>query len=502
MLLNHFERRITMDVQGLGSRVLGYMQRIGRALMLPVAVLPAAAILMGVGYWIVSVAGDTRTGVVVSTFLLQAGAGVIDFIPLLFAAGVAYGLAKKGDGAAAIAGVVGYLVLTTLLKPANAEALLGTDQYALAFSRIQNALIGILSGIIGGHTFNRFSKVELPLALAFFSGKRLVPIVTSFIAMAVAIPFLFIWPIMFGGLVSFGEWMAGLGAFGAGLFGFFNRLLIPLGLHHALNAVFWFDGFGVADLVNFLGQTSEAVSGVTGRYMAGYFPIFMFGLPGAALAMVHTAKPENRLKVSSIMIGAAFASFFTGITEPIEFSFLFLAPLLYLMHAVLTGISMFIAASIPAMSGFGFSAGIVDLLLQAQNPLSVNWWLLPIIGVGFFGIYYYLFRFTILKFDLPTPGRRESMDDGNIDIKKAGKGTKEHAAMAVKMLSGLGGASNVVDFGNCVTRLRVQVADASKVNRDGLIKSGATEVLIKGQNVQVIVGVQAQFVATAVEELL
>ena len=490
-----------MDLSGLGSRILGYMQRIGRALMLPVAVLPAAAILMGVGYWIVSVAGDTRIGEVLSTFLLSAGEGVIGFIPLLFAAGVAYGLAKKGDGSAAIAGVVGYLVLTTLLSPGTAAALRGTDEFALAFSRIQNALIGILSGIIGGHTYNRFSKVELPTALAFFSGKRLVPIMTSFIAMAVSVPFLFVWPVLFGGLVNFGEWMAGLGAFGAGLFGFFNRLLIPLGLHHALNAVFWFDGFGVADLVNFLGQTPEAVSGVTGRYMAGYFPIFMFGLPGAALAMIHTSKPENKAKVTSIMVGAAFASFFTGITEPIEFAFLFLAPALYLIHAVLTGLSMFIAASIPAMSGFGFSAGIVDLLLQAQNPLSVNWWLLPIIGLGFFAVYYYLFKFVILKFDLPTPGRRGNMEEEGQESAPA-KGKASHRAVAEKMIAGLGGKANITEFGNCVTRLRVQVADPEKVNRDALKAAGATDIMRKGNNVQVVVGVQAQFIATAAEELL
>lgn len=296
-----------MDFQGLGSRILGYLQKIGKALMLPVAVLPAAAILMGVGYWIASVAGEGRFGVVASTFLLSAGEGVIGFIPLLFAAGVAFGLSKKGGGAAAMAGIVGYLVFTTLLSPGTAEALLGTADNALAFGRIENALIGIMSGVIGGHAYNRFSKVELPTALAFFSGKRLVPIMTSFIAMALSIPLLFVWPVLFNGLVGFGEWMSELGAVGAGLFGFFNRLLIPLGLHHALNAVFWFDGFGVADLVNFLGQTDAAVSGVTGRYMAGYFPIFMFGLPGAALAMIHTAKPENRAKVTSIMVGAAFA---------------------------------------------------------------------------------------------------------------------------------------------------------------------------------------------------
>ncbi len=484
-------------LKDFGTKVLGYLQKIGKSLMLPVAVLPAAAILMGVGYWIAS-SGDGRTAEVVSSFLLTAGEGIIGYIPILFAAGVAYGLSKKGDGAAALAGIVGYLVFITLLSADSAETLRGTlsDNYRLAFDNIENAFIGILSGIIGGHTYNRFHKVELPKALAFFSGKRLVAIMTSFIVMGISIIFLFIWPVLFSGLTSFGEWMGGLGAFGAGLYGFFNRLLIPLGLHHALNAVFWFEGFGIADLENFLGGTG--VQGETGRYMAGFFPIFMFGLPGAALAMIHTAKPENKAKVSSIMVGAAFASFFTGITEPIEFSFLFVAPLLFLAHAFLTGISMFIAASIPALSGFGFSAGVVDMILQAQNDLAVNWWMLPIIGVGFFFIYYFSFRYLILKFDLPTPGRRGDMGDDDDEA----SGPAKHAETAKKMLAGLGGKENIEDFDYCVTRLRVKVIDPQKVDREALKKAGANDVLRSSKNIQVIVGTNSQFIAGEIEDLL
>ncbi len=487
-----------MDVRDIGARILGYLQKIGKSLMLPVAVLPAAAILMGVGYWIASVA-DARAAEIISSYLLTAGEGIIGFIPILFAAGVAYGLSKKGDGAAALAGIVGYLVLTTLLSADSAEALRGDlpDNYILAFDNIENAFVGILSGIVGGHTYNRFHKVELPRALAFFSGKRLVAIMTSFIVMAIAIVFLFVWPVIFAGLTGFGEWMGGIGAFGAGIYGFFNRLLIPLGLHHALNAVFWFEGFGIADLENFLAQEGEI--GVTGRYMAGYFPIFMFGLPGAALAMIHTARPENKAKVTSIMIGAAFASFFTGITEPIEFSFLFVAPLLFVVHAVLTGISMIIAASIPALSGFGFSAGVIDMALQAQNEYAVNWWLLPIIGVAFFFIYYFLFRYLIVRFDLATPGRKESMEDeGEAEV----TGESSHKAMAEKMVSGLGGKENIDDFDYCVTRLRVKVKDPQKVDREALKKAGANDVLRSGKNIQVVVGTNAQFIAGEVEDMI
>ncbi len=479
-----------------GIKVLGYLQKIGKSLMLPVAVLPAAAILMGVGYWLDS---TVLEGGVVPTFLLTAGDAIIGNIPILFAAGVAYGLSKKNDGAAAIAGIVGFFVITFLLSPDSAEVLRGgtelSQEHALAFGNIENAFVGIVSGIIGGHTFNRFHQVELPRALAFFSGKRAVAIVTAGIALVVAIPLLFIWPWIFDGLTSFGVAMGDLGAFGAGIYGFFNRLLIPLGLHHALNAVFWFEGFGIADLELFL--AGEGVQGETGRYMAGYFPIMMFGLPGAALAMVHTAKPQNRAKVASIMFGAAFASFFTGITEPIEFSFLFVAPLLFLVHAVLTGISMIIAAAIPALSGFGFSAGLVDMVLQAQNDLAVNWWLLPIIGVAFFFIYYFLFRYLIIRFDIPTPGRRE-----DLEYEDEVTGKAKHSDKAQKILAAIGGKENVKDMDYCVTRLRINVNDKTKVDKEAAKKAGASDVMISGQSIQVVVGTDAQFVASAMEDLL
>lgn len=479
-----------------GIKVLGYLQKIGKSLMLPVAVLPAAAILMGVGYWLDN---TFLEGGIVPTFLLTAGDAIIGNIPILFAAGVAYGLSKKNDGAAAIAGIVGFFVITLLLSPDSAEVLRGgtelTQEYELAFDNIENAFIGIVSGIIGGHTFNRFHQVELPRALAFFSGKRAVAIVTAGIALIVAIPLLVIWPWIFDGLTSFGVAVGDLGAFGAGVYGFFNRLLIPLGLHHALNAVFWFEGFGIADLELFL--SGEGVQGETGRYMAGFFPIMMFGLPGAALAMVHTAKPKNRAKVASIMFGAGFASFFTGITEPIEFSFLFVAPLLFLVHAVLTGISMIIAAAIPALSGFGFSAGLVDMVLQAQNDLAVNWWLLPIIGVAFFFIYYFLFRYLILRFDIPTPGRRDDLEDEDEVTGKA-----KHTDKAEKILAAIGGKENVKDMDYCVTRLRINVNDKEKVDKAAAKKAGASDVMISGKSIQVVVGTDAQFVAGAMDDLL
>ncbi|TNH10465.1 PTS glucose transporter subunit IIBC, partial [Testudinibacter sp. TR-2022] len=243
------------------------------------------------------------------------------------------------------------------------------DQVPAAFGKINNQFVGILVGAISAALYNRYYKVQLPPALAFFSGKRLVPIVVSVTAIVLSFILLYVWPIIFGGLVSFGDSIKDMGAVGAGIYGFFNRLLIPIGLHHALNSVFWFDVAGINDIPNFIGGAQslaegKAVLGVTGMYQAGFFPIMMFGLPGAALAIYHMAKPENKAKVASLMIAAALASFFTGITEPLEFSFMFVAPVLYVIHALLTGISVFFAASMQWIAGFGFSAGLVDMVLS------------------------------------------------------------------------------------------------------------------------------------------
>ncbi|MSJ21809.1 PTS N-acetyl glucosamine transporter subunit IIABC, partial [Escherichia coli] len=300
--------------------ILGYLQKVGRALMVPVATLPAAAILMGIGYWIDPNGWGSSNAL--AALCIQSGAAIIDNMGVLFAVGVAYGMSKDKDGAAALAGFVGFLVLTTLCSPAAVAMIqkIPADQVPAAFSKIKNQFIGIMVGIIAAELYNRFSSVELPKALSFFSGRRLVPIITSFAMIIVAFILMFIWPVVFSGLVSFGEHIQKLGSLGAGVYAFFNRLLIPVGLHHALNSVFWFDVAGINDIPNFLGgaqslASGKAVLGITGRYQAGFFPIMMFGLPGAALAIYQCARPENRAKVMGIMMAGAFAAFFTGITE-------------------------------------------------------------------------------------------------------------------------------------------------------------------------------------------
>ncbi|ENY71240.1 N-acetylglucosamine-specific PTS transporter subunit IIBC [Aeromonas diversa] len=481
--------------------ILGYLQKIGRALMVPVAVLPAAAILMGVGYWIDP--NGWGGGSPLAAFLIKAGSALIDNMSTLFAVGVAYGMSKDKDGSAALAGLVGFLVLTTLLSPAVVSMIKGIplDAVPAAFKKINNQFVGILCGVIAAELYNRFSTVELHKALAFFSGRRLVPIVTSVVMIVVSFVMMIIWPLVYGGLVNFGESIVSLGSTGAGIYAFFNRLLIPIGLHHALNSVFWFDVAGINDIPNFLGGQSsldagKAVLGVTGMYQAGFFPIMMFGLPGAALAIYHSAKKENKDKVASIMIAAAFASFFTGVTEPLEFSFMFVAPVLYGIHALLSGVSVFIASSMHWMAGFGFSAGLVDLVLSSRNPLATNWYMLIPQGLVFFGLYYVVFRAVIVKFNLKTPGREDE------EAVPAQAQATDRTELAKQYLEVLGGHDNLVTVDACITRLRLTLKDRSIVDERKLKALGAAGVVKLGeQNLQVILGPLAEIIAGEMKAL-
>ncbi|TEW50680.1 N-acetylglucosamine-specific PTS transporter subunit IIBC [Psychromonas algicola] len=482
--------------------ILGYMQQIGRALMVPVAVLPAAAILMGVGYWIDPNAWGG--GSQLAAFLIKAGSAVIDNMALLFAVGVAYGMSKDKDGAAALSGLVGWLVVTTLLSPTAVEQITGEVAHA-AFAKIDNQFIGILVGIISAELYNKFSNVELHNALAFFSGRRFVPIVVSIVMMIVSFALMYLWPLIYANLLSFGETVSGLGDFGAGLYGFFNRLLIPVGLHHALNSVFWFDVAGINDIPNFLAGQQTIVEfaaegktavGTVGMYQAGFFPIMMFGLPGAALAIYMSARKENKEKVASIMIAAALASFFTGVTEPLEFSFMFVAPLLYFVHALLTGISVYIAAHMEWMAGFGFSAGFVDMVLSSKNPLAKQWYMLLAQGVVFFGIYYFTFMGLIKKLNLKTPGREQEATLIHQDEPKKGND------LAKAYVKALGGIKNIETIDACITRLRLTLTDRTKIKEADMKALGAMGVVKLGENnLQVIIGPQAESIADAMKEI-
>ncbi len=477
--------------------MFSYLQKIGKALMVPVAVLPAAAILMGIGYWIDPAGWGANSQL--AGFLIKAGASIIDSMGILFAVGVAYGMSKDKNGAAALAGLVGFLVVTTLLNPGTVAMLKGIDasEVPAAFGKINNGnqFVGILVGVITSALYNRFKDVELHKALSFFSGRRLVPIVTAATMIVVSFVLMIVWPILFNGLVAFGTSFIGLGSMGAALYGFLNRLLIPVGLHHALNSVFWFDVAGINDLGNF--WASNGTRGVTGMYMAGFFPIMMFGLVGAAAAFVKTAKPENKNKIKSIMLAAGFATFFTGVTEPMEFAFMFVAPGLYLVHAILTGISLFIASSMHWIAGFGFSAGLVDLVLSSRMPLANMPYMLVVQGLVFAAIYYFSFVFIIEKFDLKTPGREEATEEEAEESK-----VSSHSEKAGLILAYIGGRDNIVNVDNCATRLRLEVKDNSLVDDAG-IKRVASGVLKPGKtSVQIIVGPTVEFVADELKKLV
>lgn len=371
----------------------------------------------------------------------------------------------------------------------------------LAFDKIANPFIGILAGIIGATCYNKFKGTKLPDWLAFFSGKRCVAIVSGVVSIVVSAILLFVWPVVFGALIALGQAIVGMDAVGAGIYAFLNRLLIPTGLHHALNNVFWFDTIGLGDLANFWkGKTSADVSWDLGMYMSGFFPCMMFGIPGAALAMVHTAK-SNKKKIAIGLVGsAALCSFICGVTEPFEFGFMFLAPALYVVYALLYGIFTFITVLVGFRAGFSFSAGATDLIFSASLPAAKNTWMILPLGIAAFVVFYVVFRFMITKFDLKTPGREDDDDD---DAEKSAKlENNDYTEVARIVLEGVGGKENVESIDNCITRLRLEIRDYTKVDEKKIKSAGVAGVVRPSQKtVQVIIGTQVQFVADEFKKL-
>lgn len=476
-----------------------YMQRMGRSLMLPVATLPVAALFMGIGYWIdPSGWGENN---IIAAFLIQAGGTILDNLGILFAVGIAIGMAKDKDGSSALAGLVAFLTPMTLVNSEAVATFTKVDitEVNVAFEAInnENVFVGIVAGLVAAALYNRFNNVKLPMALSFFSGKRSVPIVTAVVMSLISVVFIFVWPTVYTALVTFGEFISGLGALGAGLYGFFNRLLIPTGLHHALNNVFWFNLAGIDDIGKF--WANDGIKGITGMYQAGFFPVMMFGLPAGALAMYHTARPEKKKETASLMLAAAFASFFTGVTEPLEFAFMFVAWPLYVVHALLTGLSMFIVATFQWTAGFNFSAGLVDFVLSLRVPIANQPYMLLVFGLVMAVVYYFTFRFVITKFNLMTPGREESTNEEMTEDIPAGD--DKFAALAQRIYAGLG-KDNLVSVDNCTTRLRLQVNDTQGVDQAKIKATGVPGVkAIDKNNIQIIVGTEVQFVADELSRL-
>lgn len=485
-----------------------YLQKLGKALMLPVAALPICGILMGIGYAIapavMGAAGPTEGFLyVLGFFLVKAGAALIDNIAILFAVGTAVGLAKDNDGTAGLAGLVSWLMITTLLSVSSvgtlAPDLLASKTNEVAFAKIANPFIGILSGIIGAICYNKFRNTKLPDFLSFFSGKRSVAIVTGFVSIIVSAILLFVWPVIFGALVAVGNAIVSIDAVGAGIYAFLNRLLIPTGLHHALNNVFWFDTIGLGDLTAYWGgQTSADVSWSVGMYMAGFFPCMMFGIPGAALAMIQTAKTAKRKATIGIVGAAALCAFICGVTEPFEFAFMFLAFPLYVVYSLLYGIFAAVTVALGFRAGFCFSAGATDLIFSSTLPAAANTWLILPLGVAAFVVFYMVFLFAIRKWDLKTPGREEDQE-GEMKLELAGD---DYTSMAQIILEGLGGKENIDAIDNCITRLRIEVKDRLLVDEHKIKASGVAGVLRPGKNsVQVIIGPKVQFVCDELKKL-
>ena len=489
--------------------MMKYLQKLGKALMLPVAVLPICGILMGLGYafapGVMGVPGAATSGAAytVGFLLVKAGGALIDNMAWLFAIGAAVGLADDHDGTAGLAGLVSFLMMQQLLNPAVVGAVRtleeGTATY-IAFQKVAgNSFIGILAAVVGATCYNKFKNTQLPDWLAFFSGKRFVAIATGLISIVVSVVLLFVWPVIFGALVALGKGIAGMGGIGAGLYAFLNRLLIPTGLHHALNNVFWFDTIGLGDLTAYWGALTEGgvmangnpVNWSVGMYMAGFFPCMMFGIPGAALAMIQTAKSNKRKVAIGIVGSAAICAFICGVTEPFEFAFMFLAFPLYVVYALLYGIFTTITVALGFRAGFCFSAGATDLIFSASLPAAAKTWLILPLGAAAFIVFYLVFKFAIVKWNLKTPGREDDQENEmNIEL-----ANDDYTTMAQIILEGLGGKDNITSIDHCITRLRLEVKDRLLVDEKKIKSSGASGVIRPGKTaVQVVIGPKVQFV--------
>jgi len=456
------------------------MQRLGRALMLPIAVLPVAGLLLRLG----------QPDVFNIKMIADAGDTIFTNLPLLFAIGVAVGFAKDNNGTAGLAGAIGYLIEIAVMKDINDKLNMGV-------------LSGIVAGCVAGYLYNKYKDIKLPEYLAFFGGKRFVPIVTGVACLVLGIVFGYIWTPIQAAIDAAGGWLTGAGAIGVFVFGVLNRILLVTGLHHILNSLAWFvfgsytpTGGGAAvtgDLHRFFAGDKTA-----GGFMTGFFPIMMFGLPAACLAMFHEAPKERRAVGGGLLFSMALTAFLTGVTEPIEYSFMFLAPVLYAIHAVLTGLSLAICSALGIHLGFTFSAGAIDYVLN--YGLSQRGWLAIPIGLVYGLVYYGLFRFFIRKFNMATPGREPATTDAEVEsFDNTGFVSPTAGATvprAVRYIAALGGASNLTLVDACTTRLRLSVVDSEKVSEPQLKAIGARGVLKRGAtNVQVIIGPEADLIS-------
>ena len=490
-----------------------FLQKLGKALMLPVAVLPICGILMGIGYALapgamgVPDAPTSGAAYVIGFFLIKAGGANIENMALVFAIVVVVGLSKDNDGTGGVAGLVSWLMITNLLSTgvvstiAPAMCQPETTNW-VAFSKIANPFIGILAGIIAGLCYNKFRSTKLPDVLAFFSGKRCVAIITGVVSLLASVVLLFVWPIIFGALVALGNAIKGLDVVGVGIYTFLNRLLIPTGLHHALNNVFWFDTIGIGDLLAYwypTGDIAQNANWSIGMYMAGFFPCMMFGVAGAATGIVRAAK--NKKVAIGIVLSAAVCAFICGVTEPFEFAFMFTAFPLYVVYALLYGIFAAVTAALGFRAGFMFSAGATDLVFSASLPAAAKTLLIIPIGIVAFVVFFLVFYFAIKKFNLKTPGNED--EDAEAEEAKIVLANNDFTAIASGVLAAIGGKENVSAVDYCTTRLRFEIKDYTAVNEKAIKAAGAAGVIRPSKTAcQVIIGPKVQFVYDELKKML
>lgn len=498
------------------KKLFGVLQRVGKALMLPVALLPAAGILLGVSNALANpaliekmpfLANDTFQLIV--SIMEKSGGIVFGNLPLLFAVGVAVGL-TEGEGVAGLAAIVGFLIMNTSMgiMAGVTPDMMGNPMYATVdgIPTLQTGVFGgIIIGIVAAGLYKKFYKIELPQYLGFFAGKRFVPIVTAASAIIIGIALSVIWPPIQNGLLNFSRTVIDANiTVAAFIFGIVERALIPFGLHHVFYNPFWYQ-FGeyvnksgelvMGDQSIFFAQLKDGVAFTAGTFMTGKFPFMMFGLPAAALAIVHTSKPEKRKFVAGIMASAALTSFLTGITEPIEFAFLFVAPGLFAVHCIFAGVSFMLMQILGVKIGMTFSGGLIDFMLFGVLPNRTPWYLVLVVGAVFAVVYYFGFKFLITKFDLKTPGREDETESGS-------NVTLSNSELAFGILEALGNKENIKNLDACITRLRVAVEDINKVDQDKLKSLGAAGVMVVGNNLQAIYGPKSDTLKSEINEIM
>ncbi len=550
-------RTATLDKPRRDSRLFGVLQRVGRAFMLPIALLPIAGLFLGVGasltnpamietYGLSAILGEGTILNSILTIISGVGSIIFSNLPIIFAMGVALGMAEAEKGTATLSAAIAFFVMhetihTLLLLTGRLEAGVMHEGTIADVVGITSLEMGVFGGIVVGlgvaALHNRFYKIKLPMVISFFGGTRFVPIISTFVYTLVGVVMFFVWPYIQSGIYALGGLVTGSGYVGTLVYGFIERILIPFGLHHVFYLPFWQTGLGgtaVIDGVTVMGAqniffaelaspTTEVFSVEATRFMAGKFPFMIFGLAGAALAMYVTARREKRRVVGGILLSAALTAMLTGITEPIEFTFLFVAPVMYFFHSLLAGVSYMLMHVLNVGVGMTFSGGIIDLTLFGilQGTAKTNWLMIPLVGVIYFVIYYALFSFMIKKFDYLTPGREADGEESRLytradyNAKKATAGAPEvardpelsDAAVGAEstssvILRGLGGKDNIVNLDACATRLRVTVKDSALVTDAVLKSSGAAGVIRRGNGIQVVYGPQVSVIKSELEEYM